>query len=61
MNRIQWSVVGGVMAAMAAWTTAQAADPAPVQFEQRVFASKDKAGGSLPYVVAKPAGWDAKK
>ncbi len=61
MNRIQWSVVGGVMVAMAAWTTAQAADPAPVQFEQRVFASKDKAGGSLPYVVAKPAGWDAKK
>ncbi|MCY2929043.1 MAG: alpha/beta hydrolase-fold protein [Planctomycetota bacterium] len=61
MKRIHWSVIGPMVAAMAGGTAARAVDPAPVTFEQRVFASKANAGESLPYVVAKPADWDAKK
>jgi predicted peptidase len=52
-----------VMASMVVVATSVlAADPTPqVTFEPRVFTSAVDSKDSLPYVVAKPAGWDAKK
>ena len=60
MERILWSVAG-MVAAMAGAVSARAAEQTPVTFEPRVFTSTANAGESLPYVVAKPAGWEAGK
>ena len=66
MKRIAWVVVttavvaGLAQAADPAAATAPA-EPAAVKVESRVFSSKASAGESLPYLVVKPANWDAKK
>lgn len=58
MRRITWIAV---VVALAGCASAWADGPAAVTFESRVFSSTASPGQSLPYLVAKPSNWDAKK
>lgn len=62
VKRIQQGVAAGVAAALAGAAMAvPAAETGKAMFEARVFTSADRGGGQLPYVIARPANWSAKK